>query len=80
MADADLSTVEYETLRMRYREERERRERASTRQYRDVADGLGRLVADPYTTTLPRAPLTDSVDVLIVGGGFGGLLTAARLR
>ena len=80
MADADLSTVEYETLRMRYREERERRESASARQYRDVADGLGRLVADPYTTTSPRAPLTDSVDVLIVGGGFGGLLTAARLR
>jgi cyclohexanone monooxygenase len=27
-----------------------------------------------------RAPLTDEVDVLIVGGGFGGLICGARLR
>ena len=27
-----------------------------------------------------RKPLTDAVDVVIVGGGFGGLLAAARLR
>ena len=80
MADADLSTLDYETLRTRYAEERVRREAASERQYRDVADGLEHFVADPYTTPTPRDPLTDAVDVLIVGGGFGGLLTAARLK
>ena len=29
---------------------------------------------------IERAPLEDEVDVLIVGGGFGGLITGARLR
>jgi cyclohexanone monooxygenase len=29
---------------------------------------------------VPRAPLLDEVDVLVVGAGFGGLLAAARLR
>ena len=27
-----------------------------------------------------RAPLTDEVEVLVIGGGFGGLLAGARLR
>ena len=35
---------------------------------------------DPYVDApLNRAPLTDHVDVIVVGGGFGGLLTGARL-
>ena len=29
---------------------------------------------------IEREPLTDEVDVLIIGGGFGGLLAGARLR
>ena len=28
----------------------------------------------------PRAPITDEVEVLFIGGGFSALLTAARLR
>ena len=27
-----------------------------------------------------REPLTDEVDVVVIGGGFGGLLAGARLR
>ncbi|AGH48183.1 cyclohexanone monooxygenase [Sphingomonas sp. MM-1] len=41
---------------------------------------IGHLAADPHAASDSRAPLRDSVDVLIVGGGFGGLLTAARMR
>ena len=42
--------------------------------------GFKELHADPYSDVRPRAAVDDTVDVLIVGGGFGGLLTAARLR
>src|ERR1035437_5598560 len=35
----------------------------------------------PYVVSgFTRAPLTDAVDVLIIGGGFGGLLAGARPR
>ncbi|KHL05266.1 flavin-containing monooxygenase, partial [Sinomonas humi] len=34
----------------------------------------------PYTPRQERAAKSDRVEVLIVGGGFGGLLTGARLR
>ena len=29
---------------------------------------------------ISRDPLSDTVDVVIIGGGFGGLLAGARLR
>ena len=68
-------------LRERYRIERERRSPTETaRAYRDVSDGFGHLLADPYGTVADRAPLTDTVEVAIVGGGLGGLLTGAQLR
>ncbi|MBC7769694.1 MAG: NAD(P)/FAD-dependent oxidoreductase [Phycisphaerales bacterium] len=45
-----------------------------------MEDGFAHLLADPYAKPAPREPLHDVVDVLIVGGGFGGLLAGARLR
>ena len=36
---------------------------------------------DPYLEEeLHRDPLTDEIDVVVIGGGFGGLLAGARLR
>ncbi|MBK7949238.1 MAG: NAD(P)/FAD-dependent oxidoreductase [Deltaproteobacteria bacterium] len=71
-----------EALRARYRAERDKRLRADgIAQYREVAGDFARYVEDPYVEPgFTRAPLSDEVDALIIGGGFGGLLAGARLR
>lgn len=70
-------------LRRRYRLERERRVRPDgARQYLATTDAeFGYYAADPYVGEVAeRDPLRDSVDVAVVGGGFGGILAGARLR
>lgn len=69
-------------LRQRYRLERERRVRPDgTRQYRDAETEFGYYAADPYAgAPAARDPLRDTVDVAVVGGGFGGILAGARMR
>ncbi|MDX2917358.1 MULTISPECIES: NAD(P)/FAD-dependent oxidoreductase [Streptomyces] len=73
---------ELAALRERYRLERERRVRHDgAAQYRDAEAEFGYYAADPYTEgPAERAPLHDLVDVAVIGGGFGGILTGARLR
>ena len=69
-------------LRERYREEREKRLRPDANdQYVQVAGNLAHFIGDPWVTPgAAREPLTDEVDVAVIGGGFGGLLAGARLR
>ncbi|MEV5683325.1 NAD(P)/FAD-dependent oxidoreductase [Streptomyces sp. NPDC052164] len=69
-------------LRQRYRLERERRVRPDgTLQYRDAETEFGYYAADPYAgEPAARDPLRDTVDVAVVGGGFGGILAGARMR
>jgi len=71
-----------DALRRRYREERERRLRPDgLDQYVEVAGRFARYADDPWAgPPRPRDPLTDEVDVALVGAGFGGLVTGARLR
>jgi len=71
-----------DALRAKYREERDRRIRTDgNEQYVEVQGDFSRYVDDPYVDPgFSREPLTDEVGVLIIGGGFGGLLAAARLR
>ena len=71
-----------DALREKYRIERDKRLRADgNAQYQEVAGDFARYIDDPYAGPIKaRAPLTDEVDVLIVGGGFGGLICGARLR
>src|SRR5271170_6670131 len=71
-----------DALREKYRQERDRRVRADgSQQYVEVQGDFSRYIDDPYVEPgFTRAPLTDEVNVLIIGGGFGGLLAGARLR
>ena len=71
-----------DALREKYRQERDRRIRPDANaQYIEIAGDFKHYVDDPYVEPgFTRAPLTDTVDAVIIGGGFGGLLAAARLR
>ncbi|MDJ0865532.1 MAG: NAD(P)/FAD-dependent oxidoreductase [Myxococcota bacterium] len=69
-------------LRAKYAEEREKRIRADANdQYRELKGEFARYLEDSYVEArIDREPLHDEVEVAIIGGGFGGLLTGARLR
>ncbi len=72
--------MDREAARERYRIEREKRLRADgPDQYVEMAGRFGHYLDDPYVAPEPREPLTDEVEVALVGGGFAGLVTGARL-
>ena len=74
--------MDVDALRRKYAEERERRLRPDgIAQYVEIAGRFAALGEDPWADgQCDRQPLTDDVDVAVVGAGFGGLLTGARLR
>jgi len=67
-------------LRQKYQVERDKRIRPEgSEQYTEVAGDFSQYIDDPYIdVTQKRVPLNDEIDVAIIGGGFGGLITAAR--
>jgi len=74
-------TIDVQALKERYRVERDRRLRADgNAQYVEAAGEFAHYLDDPYADpNFTRAPITEAMEVLIAGGGFGGLITAARL-
>lgn len=67
-------------LRVRYRAERDKRLRADgTDQYLKPVGRFAHFAADPYNPRVERHPVVEDVEVVIIGGGFAGLVTGARL-
>ena len=71
-----------DALRAKYRIERDKRLRPDgNEQYQEVKGDFARYVDDPYVAPgFERPALTDEVEVVVIGGGYGGLLAGARLR
>ena len=70
------------SLKKKYLAERDKRLRIDgNEQYREIKGEFAHYLEDPYVEPgFARAPLTDEVEVVVIGGGFGGLLAGARLR
>jgi cation diffusion facilitator CzcD-associated flavoprotein CzcO len=80
-APSPIAPPDLGALRTRYRAERDRRIRPDgAAQYSRTTGAFGYYARDPYIEVSDREPVTDAVEVLVIGAGFGGLLTASRLR
>jgi cation diffusion facilitator CzcD-associated flavoprotein CzcO len=76
-----VTIVDVEAVRARYAQERDKRLRPDgIEQYLELRGQLGHYLDDPYTERVEREPRRDHVTFAFVGGGFAGLVTAARLK
>jgi cyclohexanone monooxygenase len=77
---AQNNSFDPSALRRKYQMERDKRMRPEgSQQYQEVAGDFSHYIDDPHVDAIAeRDPLNDEIDVVIIGGGFGGLITAAR--
>jgi cyclohexanone monooxygenase len=75
-----ITSQEKAAIQKRYLAERDKRLRADGNdQYQRLEDKFKTFATDPYTPLKDRAPVTDHVTFVFIGGGFAGLVTGARL-
>ncbi|AXQ28539.1 NAD(P)/FAD-dependent oxidoreductase [Solimonas sp. K1W22B-7] len=74
--------IDIPALREKYREEREKRFRSEGQKqyFRPKSGVLAEQLADPYKPVLPRAAISEEIDVAVLGGGFTGILASVQLR
>ncbi|WP_280434749.1 flavin-containing monooxygenase [Nocardia carnea] len=80
-APTQTPEIDHAALRAKYLAERDKRLRPEgQQQYVASEDGFAEVFeGDPYTPVTPREPITEEVDVVVLGGGWAGLTAGARL-
>jgi cyclohexanone monooxygenase len=73
--------IDIPALKAKYNREREKRLRkeGQSQYFRPTGQMGVDYAADPHTPVAPRAPLTEDIDVVILGAGFGGIMAAYHL-
>jgi len=74
--------VDIPALRRRYRQERDKRLRPEGSKQYVVAEGefADFYETDPHSPPVVRDPISEDLDVAVLGGGFAGLISAARIK
>jgi cyclohexanone monooxygenase len=75
--------IDLDAIRARYARERDKRvRREGEAQYAETAGEFARFAdGDPFAPPgFEREPLVGAVEAVVIGGGWAGLITAARLR
>ena len=74
--------IDIAALKAKYRQERDRRMRRDGQdQYvKPVDDFADVYEADPYLPTRSRDPISEEIDVAVLGGGWSGILAGVHLR
>ncbi len=77
-----VAEIDIAALREKYQRERERRLRSEGQsQYvRPTGDIVEDYAADPHMPVAPRDAISEDIDVIILGAGFGGILSAYHLK
>ena len=78
---AAMATLNRDELIAKYRAERDKRLRPDgNEQYVAPSGRFAHFLLDPYVEPIDRDPVCDEVTVALIGGGFAGLVTGAKLR
>ncbi len=67
-------------LSAKYQAERDKRLRPEGNDHLEPTGDFANLLDDPYVEVTARDPKRDAVTVVVIGAGFGGLLTASHLK
>lgn len=73
--------VDIPSLREKYRHERDKRLRSDGQKqyFRPTGQVAVNYVADPHKPTQPREPISEEIDVIVLGAGWGGIMAACHL-
>ncbi len=74
-------SIDIPAMREKYRQERDKRmRREGQKQYfRPMGEVVANFAADPHKPVVPRAPISEEIDVIVLGAGWGGIMASYHL-